>query len=93
MNLGCWKEYLGQVKSGPSAERQPFLTQVLADGCFGGDFAQAEAYLSKFAIADQEGAPKWELLEELVLDKLLEGGRWAARQSSEGPPLADINRS
>lgn len=93
VNLACWKKYFLQVKSVRSAERQSLLTQVLADGCYGGDFAQAEAYLAKFAIADQEGVPKWELLEELVLDKLLDGGRWAARQSSEGPPLADINRS
>lgn len=94
VNLACRKEYFLQVKSLYSAERQGLLTRVLADGCYGGDFAQAEAHLAKFAIADEQGVPYWELLEELLLDKLLDGGRWggAAQQRSSaadvplGPP-------
>lgn len=84
VNLACCKEYFLQVKSLSSAERQGLLTRVLADGCYGGDFAQAEAHLAKFAIADEQGVPNWELLEELLLDKLLDGGRWggAAQQTS-----------
>lgn len=91
VNLACCKEYFLQVESLSSAERQGLLTRVLADGCYGGDFAQAEAHLAKFAIADEQGVPNWGLLEELLLDKLLDGGRWAVGRSSAadvppGPP-------
>lgn len=92
MNLECGKAYFRKAESLPDGERQSLLTRVLADGCYGGEFAPAKAHLAKFAIADRDGVLDWKLLEELFLDKLLDGGQWAAQEFPEGPPRAGVNR-
>ena len=92
MKLECGKAYFREAELLPDGARQSLLTQLLADGCYGGDFAQATAHLAKFAIANRHGVLDWKLLEELYLDKLLDGGQWAARQLPEGPPRAVVNR-
>lgn len=81
-----WKDnYLAKVESVSSDERKSRLAVVLAAKCYGGNFALAEAYLAKFVIFDRQGVPVWELLEEVVLDKLLEGGQWADQPLPNGP--------
>lgn len=92
VNLPSWKEYVLLVGSVSSVERQRLLPRVLANECYGHDFDQAKAYLAQFAIADRQGMPAWELLEELLLDQLLEGGQRSAPKHFNGEPGARINR-
>jgi hypothetical protein len=82
----CYKYFkmVGPVSDG---ERQRLLTAALATRS-NNSFPRAERYLAQFAILDPQKVPVWDLLEELVLDKMLEGGQWAEQAPPNGPPLA-----